>query len=169
MTITKLRGVHREAFEKFLGELDRRTTYNYTHFGYKIVSPAATASAVLKEIVAGNVVGYVLLGNGKIIGFGHLDFFSKKEKRHVAKLGIVLHQEYQGKGIGERLLDAMIADAAQMGIEKIWLATYTDNRRARELYRSKGFIVEGIFRKEEKVGRRYRNLASMALFLRKGK
>jgi RimJ/RimL family protein N-acetyltransferase len=58
----------------------------------------------------------------------------------------------------------MIADAKDKGVEKIWLATYSDNPRALELYRSRGFVVEGIFRKEEKVGRRYRDVVSMALF-----
>jgi len=167
--VTKLHNEHREAFEKFLSELDRRTTYDYTHFGYKIASPAAAASGVFKEVAAGKVVGYILLDKERIVGFGHLDLFPEKEKRHVVKLGIVLHQRYQGKGIGKKLLDAMTIDAAEMGIEKIWLATYADNRRARELYRSRGFIVEGVFRKEEKVRCRYRDIVSMALFLGKGK
>jgi ribosomal protein S18 acetylase RimI-like enzyme len=61
----------------------------------------------------------------------------------------------------------MIADAKRMGKEKIWLASYKDNARAFELYRSRRFRVEGLFRKEEKMGKKYRDVISMALFLKK--
>ena len=169
MKIVKLSKNHHSALEEFLGELDTRATYDYTHFGYRVNDPSKTANKIYDEVAKGASVGYVILDKKKIVGFGHLDLFSKKEKRHVVKLGIILHQRYQGRGLGRRLLDSMIADARRMGIEKIWLATYADNRRALELYLSRGFGVEGIFRKEEKVRGRYRDVISMALFLKETK
>jgi L-amino acid N-acyltransferase YncA len=165
--IVKLSTKYRSAFEVFLSKLDGQTTYDYTHFGYRIENPAKTADIVLSDIAAGSSIGYVILDKKGILGYGHLDSFARREKRHVVKLGIVLHQNYQDRGLGSKLLRFMIADATKMGIEKIWLATYADNQRALELYLSKGFIVEGVFRKEEKVRRRYRDIISMALFLRK--
>jgi len=166
LRVEKLESRHRAAFEKFTSELDMTTTYNYTHFGYEVEGREA-ADRVFKAIGTRATRGYVLIDKSKIVGFGHLDAFSKREKRHVVKLGIVMHPEYQGKGFGKKLLDYMIAVAEEEGIEKIWLATYADNPRALELYRSRGFVVEGVFRREEKVGRRYRDVVSMALFLRK--
>jgi len=165
--IVKLSTRYRSAFEVFLGKLDGQTTYDYTHFGYRIKNPAKTVDMVLSDIAAEHTIGYVILDKKRIFGFGHLDFFARREKRHVVKLGIVLHQNCQNRGLGSRLLDFMIADATKRGIEKIWLATYADNQRALELYLGKGFMVEGVFRKEEKVRRRYRDIISMALFLRK--
>jgi ribosomal protein S18 acetylase RimI-like enzyme len=165
--IVKLSTNHRLAFEAFLNKLDSRTTYDYTHFGYRIENPAKTAAMVLNDIVGGSTIGYVILDKKRVLGFGHLDLFARREKRHVAKLGIVLHQNYQSRGLGSKLLDFMIADAAKIGIEKIWLATYAGNQKALELYLGKGFVVEGVFRKEEKVGDRYRDVISMAFFLKK--
>jgi len=159
---------HRAAFEMFLNELDKRTAYDYTHFGYAVDGRKAAAT-VFREMRGSRIVSYVLLDGEYVVGFGHLDFFPNKEKQHVVKLGIVLHPKYQGKGFGKLLLDYMIADATRMGKEKIWLATHKDNPRALALYRNRGFAVEGLFRREEKVGRKYRDIVSMALFLRKGK
>jgi ribosomal protein S18 acetylase RimI-like enzyme len=165
LRIAKLATRHRSALSVFLRQLDSKTTHDYTHFGYEIEKPADTTDNILEEIAHGRTVGYVLLDGNTILGLGHLDFFPKKEKRHVVRLGIVIHQRCQGRGLGRRLLDSMIEDATRMGIKKIWVATYADNRRALELYRSRGFLVEGVFRKEEKVQGRYRDVISMALFV----
>jgi ribosomal protein S18 acetylase RimI-like enzyme len=164
----KLQKKHATAFTEFFDGLDRRTTQDYTHFGYVPNGHKATSS-VFKDLRHKKLAGYLLFHDLKVVGFGHLDFFPKREKGHVVKLGIVLHPGYQGKGFGKILLDYMIADAKQMGKEKIWLATYKDNPRAFELYRSRGFHVEGVFRREEKVGRKYRDVVSMALFLSGGR
>lgn len=169
MRIARLSKNHRPALARFFSELDSRTTYDYTHFGYRIDKPSETTDKIYDEIAIGNCAGRVILDNKRVLGFGHLDFFSKKEKRHVVRLGIILHRRYQGKGLGGKLLDSMVADATKRGIEKIWLATYADNPRALRLYLSRGFAVEGVFRKEEKVRGRYRDVISMALFLKEPK
>lgn len=163
--IVRLTTRHRRALSRFLKELDRRTTHDYTHFGYRIEKPLGAADKLLKEIAQERTLGYVLLDRRIILGLGHLDFFSKKEKRHVVRLGIVIHQRYQCRGLGSKLLDFMIEDATKRGLEKIWLATYADNQHAFGLYRSRGFVVEGVYHKEEKVQGRYRDIISMALFL----
>jgi RimJ/RimL family protein N-acetyltransferase len=166
LKIVRLGSHHRLALAKFLKELDSRTTYYYTHLGYKISKPAEEADKILQGIADGRTLGYILLRKKEIIGFGHFDLFPRKEKEHVAKLGIVMHRRYQSRGLGKKLLDQMIAHAKMIGIEKIWLATYADNPRSIELYSSRGFLVEGVFQKEEKVHGRYRNVMSMALFLK---
>lgn len=168
MRIEKLRTDHRYALTRFFSELDKTTSHHYTHFGYAVNERAATGM-VFRDLRDKKLSGYVLLVDGRVVGFGHLDSFPKKEKQHVVRLGIVLHPKYQGKGFGKRLLDYMIADAKRKGKEKVWLASYKDNPRATRLYKSRGFQVEGVFRREEKMGRKYRDVISMALFLRKGK
>jgi len=159
---------HYAPLVRFLRGLDKGTTHAYTHFGYVVRNPAESARRIIEAIHDGQMLGYALVHEHRILGFGHLDLFAKKEKKHVVKLGLVLHQRYQGKGLGKRLLDSMITAATKMGIEKVWLATYADNTRALQLYLSRGFAVEGIFRKEEKTDGRYRDVISMALFLKPG-
>jgi ribosomal protein S18 acetylase RimI-like enzyme len=168
MKVEKLQEKHKRAFMTFSSELDKRTTHDYTHFGYDVDSRKA-ANEVFGGLRAKKALGYILIDGEKMAGFGHLDTFQKKEKGHVMKLGIVLHPLYQGKGLGKMLLDFMVADAERLGKEKIWLATYSDNPRALSLFRSRGFVVEGVFSREEKVEGEYRDVVSMALFLGHGK
>jgi len=168
MKVHKLQKRHKSNLKKFLSELDKATTHDYTHFGYSL-DPAKASKSVFRELKKKELRGYVLVEGQRIIGFGHLNFFSVKQKRHVVRLGIVLHPVYQGKGLGKILLDYMISDANRLGKEKIWLATYSDNPRALELYRGRGFTIEGVFRKEEKVNGKYRDVLSLALFLNRRK
>lgn len=163
--IKRLSNRHRKAFERFLSELDEETCRNYSHFGYQLTCPSSIAAKVLNDVADHMTDGYVALKDSDVVGFGHLDRFEKKEKRHVVKLGIVIAPGHRGKGVGRKLMEAIIDRARQAGVKKIWLATYANNTRALRLYRSLGFVTEGVFRKEELVGRQYRDVVSMAIFL----
>jgi ribosomal protein S18 acetylase RimI-like enzyme len=50
---------------------------------------------------------------------------------------------YRGKGIGRRLVEATIAKARELGLEKIELNVYSSNDAAIALYRSLKFVDEG--------------------------
>jgi ribosomal protein S18 acetylase RimI-like enzyme len=47
--------------------------------------------------------------------------------------------EHRGKGIGWRLMDAVVAKAQELGCCKVTLEVGEHNQRARELYREAGF------------------------------
>ena len=49
-----------------------------------------------------------------------------------------VHEAYRGRGLGRALLDAMVAEAAQRGVEKIWVASYSF--QAPGLYEKAGFV-----------------------------
>jgi len=49
----------------------------------------------------------------------------------------------RGKGIGRRLIEATIAGAKAVGLEKIELSVYASNKPAIALYRRVGFREEG--------------------------
>ncbi|MDR5708779.1 MAG: GNAT family N-acetyltransferase [Armatimonadota bacterium] len=60
------------------------------------------------------------------------------------ELAIFVHQDFQGTGVGGRLLQALIGHARERGSEQIWLSVEAWNRRAIRLYRRAGFRkVEG--------------------------
>ena len=46
--------------------------------------------------------------------------------------------DHQRRGIGARLLDALLAKARELGCREAWVATESDNGPARALYRSHG-------------------------------
>jgi ribosomal protein S18 acetylase RimI-like enzyme len=61
--------------------------------------------------------------------------------RHIT--GLAVQPEYQGAGLGRRLLRATIADARSDGITRVTLWTHTHNRRAIHLLESLGFQPTG--------------------------
>lgn len=60
------------------------------------------------------------------------------------ELAIFVHQDFQGAGVGSRLLRALIVHARKQGVEEIWLSVEAWNHRAIRIYRKAGFgKVEG--------------------------
>ncbi|CCM76999.1 GNAT family N-acetyltransferase [Rhizobium mesoamericanum] len=68
-------------------------------------------------------------------------------RNHVASIGMGVHDDFTGRGIGSALLAAII-DAADnwLNIMRLELTVYTDNEAALALYRKFGFEEEGILR-----------------------
>jgi L-phenylalanine/L-methionine N-acetyltransferase len=68
-------------------------------------------------------------------------------RSHVRGLGISVAREYQGRGVGDRLMQAAMHWADQWaGILRIELTVLCDNQRAIALYERHGFVTEGIMR-----------------------
>jgi RimJ/RimL family protein N-acetyltransferase len=69
--------------------------------------------------------------------------------RHSGEFGLSVCQAYWGLGIGALMLDALVDWARATGIvTKINLRVRTDNSRAIQLYRRKGFVIEGTISRE---------------------
>ena len=85
-------------------------------------------ACILCALCGGEVVAYgsmrMVLGEGSIGNLACLDAF-------------------RGRGIGGRLLDALIACARQAGLERILLEVRPSNAPALALYRSRGFVTLG--------------------------
>lgn len=74
---------------------------------------------------------------------------------------IAVAPDHRGHGVGRALLDAALSEAEARGISAVFLEVRDSNRRARELYASRGF---------EEVGRRrryYRKPVEDAIVLRR--
>lgn len=82
-----------------------------------------------------------------VIGILGLSIFPNPRLRHSASLGISVHEDYQGMGVGKALMSAMIdlADNWLM-LTRIELGVLDGNDKALSLYRSFGFEVEGVKR-----------------------
>jgi ribosomal protein S18 acetylase RimI-like enzyme len=61
--------------------------------------------------------------------------------RHITGVAVLL--EYQGTGLGRRLMRATIDDARSDGITRVTLWTHAHNRRALHLFESLGFQPTG--------------------------
>ena len=57
------------------------------------------------------------------------------------ELAIFVLQEYQGAGIGTRLMEALLGHGAATGVERVWLTVERWNRPAVALYKKTGFEI----------------------------
>jgi putative acetyltransferase len=81
---------------------------------------------------------------GRVIGCVGLHVSSVLRTRHTASLGIMVHKDHQGQGVGTALLNAAldIADNWLM-LKRVELCVFTDNEKAITLYQKLGFAIEG--------------------------
>jgi L-phenylalanine/L-methionine N-acetyltransferase len=90
---------------------------------------------------------YVLLAcvKDEVVGNAGLHAAGNSPRRaHAMKLGLAVHRDWQGKGVGNALLGAICGLADNwLNVFRLELTVYTDNERAIALYRKHGFEVEG--------------------------
>lgn len=68
---------------------------------------------------------------------------------HVLEInGLAVAPAAQGRGVGRRLVDGAVAEAARRGATKVTLRVLGQNTGARRLYERRGFVVEGVLRGE---------------------
>jgi len=85
---------------------------------------------------------------------------------HRGMLGMGIHMNYRGRGIGRRILQAALEASRQRGLERIELVVRATNTIAQRLYESSGFLIEGTIRQAVKMNGEYEDAYSMALLLK---
>ncbi|MHA1506963.1 MAG: GNAT family N-acetyltransferase [Candidatus Asgardarchaeia archaeon] len=101
----------------------------------------------------------------KVLGYVLLKFFNEPSMRHMAELSIVVRDEWQGRGLGTKLMENIIYLARGFMLRKVVLTVFADNEAAIHLYRKFGFEIEGVFKKEYFVNNRFFTAYRMAVFL----
>ena len=107
-------------------------------------------------------------GVKKVVGTISLTVSQTPRTRHTASLGIMVHKDYQGKGIGTALLNKILdlADNWLM-LVRVELNVFVENETAVGLYKTHGFQIEGTKKyaavrngkyADEYLMARYRNL-----------
>ena len=100
--------------------------------------------------------------DGKAVGVASLHVHSGKQ-RHVAHIGIYIHDAYQKQGIGRALLEALLNIADNfLGLIRVELEVYADNTGAISLYESLGFVAEGRKKKARFRNGQYVDILFMA-------
>jgi len=76
---------------------------------------------------------------------GHIDLRARPERTatHRCLLGMGVHRDYRGQGLGARLLDTALAWARQQDLAWVDLEVLSDNLPARRLYARSGFVQTG--------------------------
>lgn len=80
----------------------------------------------------------------KVVGHITLFMTTKVRDRHSAGLGIAIHPEAQGKGIGKALMQEVVNQADNwLNLVRLELEVHADNHSAIVLYERVGFQLEG--------------------------
>jgi L-phenylalanine/L-methionine N-acetyltransferase len=106
----------------------------------------------------------VALRGGDVVGSAGLQpAGAALRRRHVATLGISVAAEAQGQGVGRLLMQALCDYADRWAqVLRIELTVFADNERAIRLYRSAGFVQEGMHRGYALRDGRFADALSMA-------
>ncbi|MFD2176552.1 GNAT family N-acetyltransferase [Veronia pacifica] len=81
---------------------------------------------------------------GLVIGQITLWIESTPRRRHVATIGMAVHDDHTGKGVGNTLMEAVLELTDNwLNIRRIELEVFCDNKPAIALYQKFGFVVEG--------------------------
>lgn len=89
------------------------------------------------DVLQNHLVTYIYLDEQKPIGYGHLD-----QENETVWLGIALLPEYQGIGLGEKIMNELIDVGKRKGVSQICLIVDSDNLRAIQLYEKLNFYCE---------------------------
>ncbi len=85
--------------------------------------------------------------DGRVVGSAGLHVQPADRRRHVGSIGMGVHDDVQGRGVGTALMDAILDLAFNwLGLRRIELTVYADNAPAVHLYQKFGFAIEGTAR-----------------------
>ena len=90
----------------------------------------------------------VAVVDGRVVGMLGLHTYpNRPRRRHAGALGMGIHDEWQGKGLGSALMRAGVEMADRwLNLIRLELEVYTDNEPAIRLYERFGFEREGTLR-----------------------
>lgn len=82
------------------------------------------------------------------IGHIALSIPGNSRMRHSGHIGMAVHDDYAGRGIGEWLMRSVLDIADNwLNLMRVELTVYADNQRAQRLYERNGFEAEGRLRR----------------------
>ena len=91
----------------------------------------------------------VAVADGAVVGWASLNVFNpRRAYDHVADLSVYVEREWRGRGVGRRLLEALVARARALGYHKLVLSAFPFNEAGIRAYRRAGFRDVGIYREQ---------------------
>jgi putative acetyltransferase len=112
-------------------------------FTSALPSERVTNSQKYLADLGGNAHLLVAEIDGRVVGMAGLHVREGRQ-RHSARVGLMVHDAFAGRGIGRALLEALLDVADNwLGLIRVDLDVYGDNERALRLYETLGFVEEG--------------------------
>ncbi|MGE7955238.1 GNAT family N-acetyltransferase [Pseudomonas sp. NPDC089530] len=109
------------------------------------------------------LVALVALHQGAVVGSCSIEQYSRIRRAHCGSVGMGVALEWQGQGVGSRLLAAVLEVGDNwMNLQRVELTVFADNEAALGLYRKFGFEREGLLRDYAVRDGQYVDVVSMA-------
>ena len=86
----------------------------------------------------------------RVVGWADIVPLQEDGQRHIGVLGMGVHSEYRGGGIGARLLDSLLAWARKEDFKSVQLEVWASNTPAQALYIRRGFSQK-IFKRRVRI------------------
>jgi phosphinothricin acetyltransferase len=87
--------------------------------------------------------------DGAVVGWGSLNVFNpRRAYDYVADFSLYVDRGWRGRGVGGRLLDALIARARALGYHKLVLSAFPFNPAGMQVYGRAGFREVGVYREQ---------------------
>src|SRR5689334_2784940 len=97
-----------------------------------------------RELSQSNTIILIVESDSRAIGYAQLIVDSREEfikgSRPLEIRRIYASQDYIGKGVGNELMKASLAEAAERGCDCVWLGVWEKNPRAIHFYKKWGFV-----------------------------
>ncbi len=106
----------------------------------------------------------VVVDGERVVGSLSVTRIKYSKGEHRAYVGLGMLPEYRGKGVGRAMLEEAQGWARSQGVRKLSLEVIASNKRAVALYRSFGFVEDGVNRRHFKIKGRYVDNIHMALW-----
>ena len=160
----QVRSISEEYFEGFHACLDSVARERH-YLALVKAPPLESTKEFLRLDAEKGVIRKIAIKHGEVIGWCDISPGRNEGFTHSGRLAMGVCKKYRGVGIGKKLLRDAIADARNMGLERIELEVYPSNIPALSLYEKQGFVREGVKLKGRKLDGVYEDIIEMALIL----
>lgn len=114
--------------------------FNYIAFLFnsknnRYVWPKTQTAKQVKQNCSETKRYYILLVKGKPVGWFNIRLSDSKE----ATIGIIIDHPHQGRGFGKQAMVLIKKEAKKLGMKKLRLEVFVDNKLAVNLYKKAGF------------------------------
>ncbi len=90
------------------------------------------------------MIRLVATRDNRIIGMISLRPRQRRCREHIGGIGMMVHPDFWGLGVGSRLMEALLDRAEKsLNLARIELEVHTDNPAGIRLYEKFGFVIEG--------------------------
>lgn len=127
-----------ERFADFLADLSPRSRYFFWPHGYDHATAAELTQP--EKLADRSTLRFLAEEEGVMTGYVFLWDWDTP----LPWLGIAVRDGYQRRGVGQQMMETMLALAKRHGKRGLKLTTMKDNERAQRLYARCGFTIVGI-------------------------